>query len=50
VEKITENEQIVEFRISGNLTGPTSFFITGNMLYENTGNMEYENTDNIGYG
>ena len=50
VEKITENEQLVEFRISGNLTGPTSIFITGNMLYENTGNMQYENTDEMGYG
>ena len=54
VEKITENERLVEFRISGNLTGPTSFFITGNMLYGNatatTGNMEYEDTDKMGYG
>jgi hypothetical protein len=54
VEKITENERLVEFRISGNLTGPTSFFITGDMLYGNetgtSGNMQYEDTDNMGYG
>ena len=51
VEKITENEQLVEFRIAGNLTGPTSFFITGNMLYENTPEtMAYEDDDDIGYG
>jgi len=50
VEKITENEQLVEFRISGNLTGPTSTFITGNMLYQSPGTMEYENIDDMGYG
>lgn len=50
VEKIAENEQLVSFSISGNLTGPTSIFITGNMLYQNTGNMEYETEDNMGYG
>lgn len=50
IEKITENEQLVEFNISGNLTGPTTFSITGNMLYETTGTMEYENEDNMNYG
>ncbi len=54
VEKITENERLVEFRISGNLTGPTSIFITGNMLYGNqsgtSGTMQYQNTDEMGYG
>lgn len=51
IEKITENEQLVEFKISGNLTGPTSFFITGNMLYENTPEtMAYEEDEDMGYG
>ncbi len=50
VEKITENEQLVEFRISGNLTGPTSIFITGNMLYQNSDTMAYEADKDMGYG
>ena len=50
VEKITENEQLVEFRISGNLTGPTSFFITGNMLYQKPDTMEYEADKDMSYG
>lgn len=50
VEKITENEQLVEFRISGNLTGPTSTFITGNMLYQNSDTMAYETDKDMSYG
>lgn len=50
VEKITENEKLVEFSIRGNLTGPTSFSITGNMLYENPDTMAYENEEDMSYG
>ncbi len=50
VEKIGENERLLEFSISGNLTGPTSCFITGNMLYENTDTMAYEDDEEMAYG
>ena len=50
VEKIAENERLVEFTISGNLTGPTTFSITGNMLYENIDTMAYEDEEEMAYG
>ena len=50
IEKITENEQIVKFNIRGNLTGPSTMLILGNMLYENDVIMEYENLEDMEYG
>jgi len=50
IEKIAENEQIVKFNLRGNLTGPSTMLILGNMLYENEVIMEYENLDDMEYG
>jgi len=50
IEKIAENEQIVKFNIRGNLTGPSTMLVLGNMLYENEVIMEYENLDDMEYG
>jgi len=50
IEKIAENEDLVRFSIRGNLTKPSSYFIVGNMLYENQTGMAYEDKVDMKYG
>jgi len=51
VEKVGETEQLIQFFLRGNLTGPTSSAFLGQMLYQNDDEMVYEDdTTNMRYG